>query len=87
MGVMAAWLPPVATFLLFITFYFPFLSFLCWGKHVITISRGKGIKKLVMYELGKHQKKLFHKVTSIKESSFSPVTSLKRTQGNFSRDF
>ena len=40
-----------------------------------------------MYELGKHQKKLFHKVTSIKESSFSPVMSLKRTQGNFSRDF
>ena len=68
-------------------FLLPFLSFLCWGKHVITVSRGKGIKKLVMYELGKHQKKLFHKVTSIKESSFSPVTSLKRTQGNFSRDF
>ena len=87
MGAMAAWLPPVATFLLFITFYFPFLSFLCWGKHVITISRGKGIKKLVMYELGKHQKKLSHKVTSIKESSFSPITSLKKTHGNFSRDF
>ena len=28
------------------TFCFPFLSFLCWGKRVISVRRCKGIKKL-----------------------------------------
>ena len=29
-----------------ITFSFPFLSFLCWGKRVITVRRDRSIKKL-----------------------------------------